>query len=95
MKAKGNLVYRHTYVDVSAGVTSAQVVQYRSFVEVGQVSHVFNFLEFRGIHLLNRILLNVFLLQTQHIFVITSLVITAKRIHGLPTISWLSEKKPV
>lgn len=84
MKAKGNLVYRHTYVDESAGVTSAQVVQHRSFVEVGQVSHVINFLELRRIHLLNRILLNVFLLQTQHIFAITSLVITAKRFHGLP-----------
>ena len=62
-----------TYVNVAGCVTSTEVVQDRSLVEVGQVSHVFNFLELWRIHLLNRILFNGFLLQTPCIFAIMSM----------------------
>jgi len=52
-----------THVDKSASVTRAKVMQYRRLVKVGQVSHIFNFLELGRIHLLNRILLNRLFLQ--------------------------------
>ncbi|RNA00794.1 hypothetical protein BpHYR1_050066 [Brachionus plicatilis] len=43
-------------INKPAGVTSSQVVQDRSIIQIGQIGHVFTFLKFRRIHLLQVIL---------------------------------------
>lgn len=40
-----------TYVDHFAVVSLAQIVQYGSFVQIGQIGHIFDFFEFRRIRL--------------------------------------------
>jgi len=51
-------------IDESGVVSWTQVVQNGCLIEVGQISHVVNFLELGRIHLLNRIFLDRLVLQT-------------------------------
>jgi len=52
-----------THVDKSGVVSCTQVVQNGRFIQVGQISHVVNFLELGRIHLLDRVFLDRFLLR--------------------------------
>lgn len=52
-----------TYVDQFAVVTLLEVVQHRRLVQVGQVGHVFGFLEFRRVHLGQLVLAELFRLR--------------------------------
>jgi len=58
------VLYVIAYVDKSGAISSSQVVQHGSFVEVRQVCHVFDLLKLRRIHLLDLILLHHFLLHS-------------------------------
>lgn len=53
-----------TYVDELIDIASFQVPQDRSIVKVGQVGHVFAFLVFGGVHLLQLIFLERLLLHS-------------------------------
>jgi len=62
-RAKRTQLDFESYVDVSASVSSSEVIQDGRLVEVGQVSHVFEFLELRWVHLLDQIFLDRLLLR--------------------------------
>lgn len=57
-----------TYVDQSGVVTLLQIVQHRRLVQVGQVGHVFGFLEFRRVHLGQLVLAELFRLREHLLF---------------------------
>jgi len=57
-----------TYVDQFGVVTLLQIVQHRRLVQVGQVCHIFGFLEFRRVHLRQLVLAVLFRLHEHFLF---------------------------
>lgn len=57
-----------TYVDQFGVVTLLEIVQHRRLVQVGQVGHIFGFLEFRRVHLGQLVLAKLFRLREHFLF---------------------------
>ena len=55
-----------TYVNKFHVESMPQVVQDGSFVQIGQIGHIFDFFVFRRVHLVNLILFELFLLFSQN-----------------------------